>query len=325
MYKILVPLDGSLIAEQAIATATLIAQEQSGSLELLLVRGPGPIASSLATTRGEQPVTVEEEYLKRVADRIARESDIPVSVAVLVGEPHSVICRRARKIEAAMIVMTTHGRTGISRAWLGSVADRVVRESDRPVLLVRAREESPAAVSARLSHVLVPLDGSALAEQVIEAVLRQASSNDITVTLLQVIAPIPEVAVEPLVGYPFAVASTTHVDQAATQAAEKTASSYLESLAQKMRKRQPRLAVNTRVLVDDRPARAILDAARDSRADVIAMTTHGRGASRLFVGSIADKLLRASSIPLLVVRAAPTRLRLARSVARNRRGSRVSA
>ena len=318
MFTILLPLDGSPLAEQAVPAAAAIAKDLEGAIELLLVQVENPLARHATSGVIQQPRTTAEEYLQRVADRIAASGVPPANVtfAALPGEEVDVICRRAKQRGAQLIVMTTHGRTGFSRLWLGSVADGVVRKSAVPVLLLRAREASEAAPRVPPRDFLIPVDGSKLAEQVIDRVLDEAADTASKLTLFQVVRPVPQVVADPNVGY--AVVSTAIVDDGATEAARSLAERYVTELAGRVRARRPRLFVETRVIVAEAVAQAIIAAADAVQADAIAMTTHGRGASRLIVGSTADKVLRGAAVPLLVYRPRVRAPRVLRRVRRQR-------
>ena len=144
MYKrIVVPLDGSPLAEQALAHATAQAERFEAEIVLLKVLEPLPeatLTSPASVQRAEQlSAQLAREYLERVADPI-REKGIAVEIMLLEGRPHVEIVRYAAEPEADMIVMSTRGHSGWSRWLLGSVADRVVRGATVPVLLVQCQE-----------------------------------------------------------------------------------------------------------------------------------------------------------------------------------------
>jgi nucleotide-binding universal stress UspA family protein len=212
--------------------------------------------------------------------------------------------------------MTTHGRGGFVRAWLGSVADALVRRGGVPVLLVRpepaaARDAAEAteaadftgvadpagldlATAPPLDHVLVPLDGSALAEQILEPALALGRSGELRVTLLRV-APAPPSAL------PVEQTFVTPDEAAAMRRAREEAEAYLAGVAERLRAAGH--AVEAVVVADHDPARAILRAARERGAQVVALSTNGRGGlARLRLGSVADKLVRGGTCPTLVLR-----------------------
>ena len=301
MYKILVPLDGSQHAAEALPIAIAVAEQarqagQQASIEILRVR---PIAPRLSLPMAPEPRSIEEEYVHRARERAAARTTIEISAIVRTGAPVTTICARAAKSRASLIVMTTHGRTGVSRAWLGSVADGVVRESNVPVLLHRSHEKAPIAPARAPQHFLVPLDGSPVAEQVLDRLLPFLKTPEAELTLVRVEAPVPMLVLETT--EPNAFLSPAVVDEQLTQQVMDQARQYLARTARWLHEHTP-AHVETRAILDGRVAHAILEAASLSHADAIAMTTRGRGASRLVVGSVADKVLRGTTLPLLMFR-----------------------
>lgn len=145
MYKrVMVPLDGSALAEQALAHAVAQAERFGAEIVLLKVLEPLPDAtfSSPAAVQTAERLSAQlaHDYLERVAARI-REQDIPVQTATSEGKPYVQIVRYAETQDVDMIVMSTRGHSGWSRWLLGSVADRVVRGATVPVLLVQCQKE----------------------------------------------------------------------------------------------------------------------------------------------------------------------------------------
>jgi nucleotide-binding universal stress UspA family protein len=143
MYKhILLPLDGSALAEQALPHALAQAERFEAELTLLKVIEPlprrGTSMSQAAFERAEEEMkTWAREYLEGVAGKL-QEQGISVQTATPLDEPHRAIVRLAERNQVDLIVMCTRGQSGISRWLMGSVADRVVRGAKVPVLLVRA-------------------------------------------------------------------------------------------------------------------------------------------------------------------------------------------
>ena len=141
--RILLPLDGSALAEQALPHA--IAQAERFQAELILLKVLEPLAKNLnlpieATRRAEEVTRkLAHEYLERIAVGV-RESGIPVRAITVEGHPHKEIVRFAEAEQVDLIVMCTRGHSGLSRWLMGSVADRVVRGASVPVLLVSARQ-----------------------------------------------------------------------------------------------------------------------------------------------------------------------------------------
>jgi len=191
--------------------------------------------------------------------------------------------------------MATHARGGLSRAWLGSVAHDLVRLAAVPVLLIHPR--SMASASSDLSgvqHILVPLDGSALSESVLPHASALAGMCEARITLIEILPPVYTVSAS---GF----APDAPVDTRAADSARAEAVGYLERIAGELRASGRN--VDVVVLAHWQAAHAIIDHAETNAVDLIAIATHGRGAwSRWVVGSVADKVLRSSRVPLLVLR-----------------------
>jgi nucleotide-binding universal stress UspA family protein len=302
MFKtILVPLDRSALAEQAVGQAALIARGAHAELDLVLVHTPFPFAGHSDAPWDDAEWSVEHAYLEAMENDLQSGAAIPVTHGVMRGAPAEHICARAADMDADLIVMTSHGRTGINRAWLGSVADAVIRRSSIPVLVLRPTDTPHARLAARHSfkQILVPLDGSALAADAIGPAIDLARATGASIALLRVLVPVPL-----LIAYdgtvPF-VYQPMVVDQAETDRIFEDATRVLNALAHRLQE-QEHVAVAAEVVVDSRVADAIVNFARGHDIDVIAMSTQGRGASRLLVGSVADKVLRGSGLPVLLRR-----------------------
>jgi nucleotide-binding universal stress UspA family protein len=294
--KLLVPLDRSPFAEQAIVEAGEIARRSSAAIRLLLVHQPVPYAGFEDVPWFAELADAESEYLSTMAAGL-QVHDIPVTTALLKGDPAERICEEAIESESDVIVMSTHGRTGFSRMWMGSVAHNVVRHSGLPVILVRPGSEGSqvAETSAEIRRILVTLDDSTIAREILPAATELARCHGASMLVLRVVSPVSWVP--PMTNMPFA-ASPPLYDEALTQNLIGSAEKDME-----MVKKQLENAigdVTTKVIVDVSVAHAILKFADDHHVDLIAMSTHGRGASRLFLGSVADKVLRGAHTPMLL-------------------------
>ena len=301
LAKLLVPLDRSPLAAQAVGPAVSIARAARAALDLVVVHEPFPFGGFRDIPWNGDDGSDDLKYIEAVAAEVRSGASVPVTSAVLHGAPAEMICARARDVGADLIVMTSHGRTGLSRAWLGSVADAVVRHSAIPVLLLRPIEKPADLVGATpaFKRMLVLLDGSALAADIIPTATQLAQASGATIVLLRIVPFVPLLAnlqpEMPLATLPLVP------DDDATQRLEETVRSELEGVAERLRETS-HLTVETHVVVNVNTAEAIIDFARGHHIDVIAMSTHGRGASRVLLGSIADKMLRASGLPVLVRR-----------------------
>lgn len=298
---ILVPLDGSPASERAIAHAVTLARSSGASLEVALVHVPFP------STVGEEPPRAhtrwrEAAYLEHVVAAIREMLPRATVHGMHLEEPVIPALRaRARDTHADLIVMTTHGRTGLSRAWLGSVADALIRDTRTPVLLLRPEEDAPPLghVARPLQRVLIALDGSPGAEAGIDAARLVAQDPAARLVLLQVVAPVAGPAGFDADPYPL---PEFPQDAALTEQAVEGARHYLLAARDRAASRTSRHVEVADVAVDAHVAAAILRAADWHAADAIAMTTHGRGATRLFRGSVIDKVLRGTIRPIVVVR-----------------------
>lgn len=304
MFKtLLVPVDGSAIAEEALTMAAVIARASKGEIGLVFAHRPHREALIEATLNHAVPAE-ERIYVHRLAEDVARGAQIVVGSAVEVGAPVNVICHRAAELGADLIVMTTHGRTGLSRAWLGSVADGVVRTANVPVLMLRPGTRAPTRVHSAdvdpFDRILVPLDGSTTSSAILPAAAALAKCGGGVLILLRVIEPVRFYVFDAAVpSYP-----TSIPDWESTKLIADDAHEELRTLAPQLERE---FGVRVETIVETvtpamSAAAGILNVAKSSRAEVIAMTTHGRGASRMIVGSVTDKVLRGGHLPMLLLR-----------------------
>jgi nucleotide-binding universal stress UspA family protein len=298
--KLVIPLDGSLRAEQALAPAMAIARASGAEIDVVLVHQPTPFAGFAGAPEMPEQAASEEKYVASIAGELESGGSVSATHALLHGDVIEAICARAHDEEADLIVMTSHGRTGISRAWLGSVADGVLRRSSIPVLMLRPIETKMdrQAVHHLFRRILVPLDGSAGSVEILSSASALARCGKSRLVLLRVVQPVPLVMTG--VGAPF-VYSPELEDAAATKCVVDEAERELDDVVYDLAG-QGVGDVRTKVIVAGHVAQAIINFAAANGADAIAMSTHGRGASRLLVGSVADKVLRASGLPILLRR-----------------------
>jgi nucleotide-binding universal stress UspA family protein len=302
--SLLVPLDGSAFAEQALSAAGAIAKRSGASIRLVRVHLPIAYGDLASVERWEKDLRrSEREYLARTAAWFGERFGVPVTTALLEDPIAPAICQNARECETDLIVMSTHGRTGVSRAWLGSVADGVARHATVPVLMMRPESgayeaETNADGTIRVGRALVPLDGSLLAEEILQHAIKLATVFGSAVTLVRIVEPVQAQSADYPLPYPIPVGVT---DPEATDRRLAQAREYLTGIAARIREQHP-LDVAIDVRVSERVAPAILEAADESAAALVAMASHGRGASRLLVGSVADKMLRGAPRAVLLFR-----------------------
>jgi nucleotide-binding universal stress UspA family protein len=300
MRHLLVPLDGSGFGESALRLAGAIAARTGRDLELVTVNTPAAhpdISPALAAEIEATCGTPARAYLESQAEEMRRRFGVAVRTAVLDGDVPGAVATHVRASPPELIVMSTHGRSGPSRFFLGSVADRLLRELHCPFILVRpatgfARGELPDA-----ARVLVPLDGSPLAESVIDQVAGLCRSDSAELHLLRIVAPAEVLPI----GAPMPLPPSQPNLMEARIAAAKA---YLERTASRLRDAGWR--VEHEVVVGWSPAAEVLRLAEEHRCDLIAIATRGRdGVQRLLLGSVADKVIRGATRPVLAVNPAP--------------------
>jgi len=295
---IILPLDGSDLAERAKGLAVAIASRLHG--RLVLVGAPEVYGLDMAWYGGAGPevgmpmvpiTDLMEEVREATADMLEQHraeiasQGIAASTAVVDEMPARAIVQTAAAEDAWLIVLATHGLGGLSRWALGSVADKVLQTADTPVLLVRAGAEP---VDPAPGHILVPLDGSALAEAVLPAVTRLAQAFGSRVTLASV-------SIEARLA-----SETAEMLEAQQQAVERM-TGYLARHADRLG--AAGLTAGVEILAGESPAEVLLERIGRGDIDLVALTTHGRGGlSRWAYGSVADRLIRTAGTPVLVLR-----------------------
>lgn len=302
--SILVPLDGSRFAEQAVSLAARVAQRAGSKLRLILVHGlPSapidPLAAKLFISIELATRKSERAYLRGIQTRL-RDGGTRLSSAVtLTGKPGPALAQYVREMGIDLVVMSTHGRGGIRRAWLGSVADYLIHTLEVPVLLVRPSEGEPSpARPASSGQILVPLDGSPLAEEALAPAIALARAWDAELALLQVVRPVL-LSADP--SLPLSLPSAFDEDLTAMERTQ--AQDYLDDIVEELHGQGIR-ATGVSAL-GWYAADSILEAARPEQVAAIVIATHGRGGlSRLALGSVTDKVVRGADVPVLVYRPA---------------------
>jgi len=301
MYRsVVVPLDGSRFGEQALPLALGIARRARARLRLVHVHQPLSVDGLATCYEAEAPRFQERErtYLEGVVQQLTSTAPIAVDWALLEGDVAGAVHAHVVGTEADFVVMSTHGRGPLSRLWMGSVADELVRRLPVPVLLLRPEEKPPELSQGRLfRRVLIPLDGSPAAEGILGPAIDLGNLAEAEYLLVRVVRPVPVVGLD-LFGY-----ATGGLDLAQGAKLEADARAYLDGVAARLRSRSASLRVQTTVVVDNHPASAILETVLVQGADLIALATRGRGGlKRLLLGSVADKVMRGAPIPVLLYR-----------------------
>jgi nucleotide-binding universal stress UspA family protein len=290
-HAIMVPLDGSSFGEHALPYAISIARHTGAQLHLAHVYDIPPPESGDSVDAELR--AYEQAYVEGFVPRVQPHCQGPITTIQLDGPTAVELHDYAMAITADLVIMTTHGRGALSRLWLGSVADKLVRQLPMPVLLVRPHEPAPDfAHVPTFKHILIPLDGSALAEQILPHALALGRLAQAEFTLLQAIAPV-------IGAYSTELYGAGWSDQVLEQV-RTNARAYLDGIAAPLRAKS--LHVRT-VVADTFPMTAILDYARAHAVDLIALATHGRsGVARWLLGGVADKVLRSAELPVLLYR-----------------------
>lgn len=297
MYrKILVPLDGSATAEAVLPYAEAFAAGFKTSVELLSVIDIGAMTTHLAPDKVrhlDSIIAAEEkncaEYLENVAKRFSHS---PTECRMVRGTPAQTILESTSQDRDTLIAMATHGRSGAKRWLLGSVAEKVLRGTTNPMFLVRAAaaKTSPQRI---INSLVVPLDGSSLAEKILPTVCRWARALDLEVTLIR--------AFEfPARAY---VSSETYLPDydAFRDEARREAAAYLKEKEDFLVGEGVRTV--TVLTIEGAAANEIISYAQTAPGAVIAMSTHGRsGVQRWILGSVTEKIVRHADDPVLVVR-----------------------
>jgi nucleotide-binding universal stress UspA family protein len=279
---VLVPLDGSGLAEAALPLARLIATRLGTPIHLLLV---------LEHERLEEARQRAEQYLHDAA----RHAGIDGLIRVRTGQPAEEILDEIERLPAPLVVMTTHGRSGLARWAFGSVADRVVRGAESPVLLLRSGHTPEAEALADVRAILVPLDGSPVAEGALAIARVLAQHFSAELHLVRVAETARLFTVMGSAGAPLSEEVVTQM----ISDLEGVARQYLDSIAGSSHGGEAAARV---AVLDGMPTVALLNYAAAHGIDLIVMGTHGRGGvNRLVLGSVAERMLRQSNLPILVV------------------------
>ncbi len=300
--KIVVPVDGSPFGELALPLALGIAGKSGGELSVVTVvtplPGPGSQGDSGSLEEGRLLLARDhaESYQGELRKRVTLSgSHVPISCHVETGSVVAKLDEYARVAEADLLVMTTHGRGPLQRAWLGSVADGLLRRTPCPILAIRPKEGEKLEVEERgLHHILVTLDGSPESREILPFARALVLTFGARVTLFRVIPP----------HFPLSSPFTSlsgHGFQG-LEDEEGTTREALESEAGLLR--EEGLSVGVEIATGSHPAEGILEFAEAGGVDLVAMATHGRGGvARLILGSVADKVIRGGTVPVLLHRA----------------------
>jgi nucleotide-binding universal stress UspA family protein len=292
--RILVGVDASAAAGEAITLGARLAREHEGKLLICHAVDTAETLGAIAASGAFIDATSIVDELKRDGERIlgeaverARAAGIDAESRLIEGEPCESILNLAQTAESSLIVIATHDRTELERMFIGSTTYGVLRGSTIPVLTVRAGLRWAAKTSRCFERIVVGIDDSEPSDAALSAVLNLPAEDRRHVFLCGVAGSAVVIGGR---GYHDAVMDelreqTERVVDAAVAAASAhgvTAESHI---------------------VDGDADAALVAAARDKHADVIVLGSHGRrGLRRLFLGSVAEAVVRTATVPVLVVR-----------------------
>lgn len=297
MYaKILVPLDGSATAEAVLPYVEAFAAGFKTSVELMSVIDIGAMTTHLTADKVhhlDAIIATEEKHSASYLEKVAKIfSRFPTECRIVRGKPAETILETTGSERDSLIAMATHGRSGATRWLLGSVAEKVLRGTTNPLFLVRAAA-AKASPQRILNSIVVPLDGSSLAERILPTVSNWARALDVEVTLIRAFEFPAEVY----------YSSEDYLPDYAQfrERARKEAADYLKEKEDFLVRAGVR-TVST-VTIEGPAADEIITFAQTAPRAVIAMSTHGRsGVRRWMLGSVTEKVVRHGDDPVLVVR-----------------------
>jgi nucleotide-binding universal stress UspA family protein len=289
MYeKIMVPLDGSELAEVTLWYAARLAERLGSSITLVNVSYPNDITSP-------------HMYQRYLEDTLARVKDLAKTVAgknggavtvdykMLRGDPAEEIVDYADKQKFDLIILSTQGKSGIKRWAMGNVANKVVRATRKQVLIIRAKGPKPDVYRDSLTKVLVPVDGSRESESILMYVTEMSTKLNLEVTLLHI--------------WPRHTDIYSPTSFKTREKIEKREKEYVQRLVDRLKNEGINASGDFREVMQGSEAEEIIKLAEEGEFSMVAMATHGRsGVGRWIFGSNAEKVLNEGSTPLLLVR-----------------------
>lgn len=293
--NVMVPVDGSSYSREAVLQGVRLASLYGATLRLVRVAKPYPLAAG-TDARADNSFGLGDNHAAELADlySIAAEcrahSTITVTASLEYGPIVDVLCGYVRRHAIDLIVMRSHARRGLARMWFGSVADALIRESGVPVLVVRAPSVATGLEKGfGFRKILVPLDGSSLAEQALPHAVSLARFEGAAVELVFVVAPVKGLHFDSVIS-PMGPATDREVT-----AAENYLDLIISTYATGVR-------MISRIVISADPATAILETAEAAQVDLIAMATRGQGwMARSMGGSVSDQVMRESISTTLVI------------------------
>jgi nucleotide-binding universal stress UspA family protein len=276
---VMAPLDGSPAAEAALPWAVHLAKRLKGSVRLVGVHAPPAVLLDGETLVGsvvpDESVRQQETNYFANVQTLLKPTGVPVAADLLDGGVVSSLAEYARTLKPAWIVMMSHARGAVARFFLGETASEFVRRSPCPVLLVHpATSPVDPSVAPDVGQVLIPLDGSELAERILAPAAEFAKALGAGVTLLMAPARLPDMP-------------------------PAKADAYLEQKAASLRNQS--LAIQCKTAPKGESADVIVAEAEAHPGTIVALATHGRGGlAKLVWGSVAEDVVRRTHAPVLV-------------------------
>ena len=297
--KILVPLDGSKTSEKVLPFARVLAATLKLPIELLEVVDIAAATAHIVADKARYLDTIiaegekaSREHLDEVA---ATFPGLHVTCKIERGRPADVIIERAEAEKGTLIAMATHGRSGINRWMMGSVAEKVLRGTKAPLFLIRANDEGAMGAAATMKTIVVPLDGSELAESVLPTVCEIARNLDLAIVLCRAY----ELAATAYYGSEDYLPKYDEMLRNMKEDVE----GYLKKKTEALK--AAGLTRVSWVALEGAGAEEIVRYANQHHDALLAMCTHGRsGVKRWALGSVTEKVVRHAEEPVLVVHAA---------------------
>lgn len=306
MFKrILVPLDTSKLAEIALTYAEELAIKLGSEVILVHVRTPTDAPANTDHRVYMSKITAEVEQRIKKSPALPPGEKVKVASAIIgapniINHPAEEILKYAENENINLIVMATHGRTGIRRWALGSTANNIARVSKHPVLLVRANTDVPRSV--HMEKILVPLDGSKPGEAVIPYIEYLVSKLKSGISLLNVVEPPYHIYpyTDGLDYYGGAGIVRVPFTEEEMKPLKETAVRYIKSVSDKLTAGGISARYEVRV---GSPGEEITSVESETHPDLVVMSTHGHsGFGRWDHGSVTDKVLHQGKTPLLLIR-----------------------
>jgi len=282
LKKILLPLDGSVEAESPLPYIKDFTHRFNSKLHIL------GVAIGSKRRKVNQLLT---DYIQETAANLNREG-LPTKAHIRYGHAGEQILSFAKENAVDSIVMATHGRSGISRWWIGSLAENIIAESTIPVLLTRSKQlkETEVNKSKTFQHMLVPLDGSNISESALHFTESIALKLGASISLLHIVHSFNSLGFD-IPGYDLKIMNRKMND---------AGKRYLKNISERLHKKG---IESTSKVMAGNAASAIIEYTKEKKVDLIIMSTHGRsGIARWILGSVAEKVLRESTLPLWLVR-----------------------